>query len=57
MKNLSWVLVALAAVSLAVGTVLAFRHAAFYLAPQGYWRGAMAFLLFSIALRMMEEKR
>jgi hypothetical protein len=50
-------LIALAAVAFAVGTVLAFGHKEFYLVPQGYWRGAMGFLMFAIAIRVMENQK
>ncbi len=56
MKSLCWLLVILAAVAFVVGAVLAFMHTEWLLTPQGYWRGAVGFLLFAIALRVMEEK-
>jgi len=55
MKNLCWVLIFLAAVAFAVGALLAFANTAWLLTPPGYWRGAVGFLLFAIALRMMEK--
>jgi len=57
MKWLCWLLIILGAVAFVVGSVLAFGQLTFLLAPQGYWRGAMGFLAFAIALRLMEEKR
>ena len=58
MKGLSWLLIALAAVAFVVGAALAFNGGrTWLLTPQGYWRGAVGFLLFAIALRMMEDKR
>jgi hypothetical protein len=57
MKNVSWLLFGLAALAFVVGTLLAFTHSTFLLSPQGYWRGAIGFLLFTIALRMMEERK
>ena len=57
MKSLSWLLIVLAAVAFAVGSVLAFTHRIWLLSPVGYWRGAMGFLLFAIAFRVMEDKR
>ena len=39
-----------------VGAVLAFKHSEWLLTPQGYWRGAMGFLLFAIAFRLMEDR-
>ena len=53
MRNVCWLLIALAAVAFVVGTTLAFTGQPFLLPPVGYWRGAIGFLLFAIALRMM----
>lgn len=55
MRTLCWVLIGLAALAFTVGTVLAFQHRIFVLEPVGYWRGAIGFLLFAIALRAMER--
>ncbi len=57
MKNLCWLLIALAALAFAVGAILAFAGKTFILEPPGYWRGAVGFLLFAIALRLMEERK
>jgi hypothetical protein len=59
MKWLCWLLIILGAVAFVVGAVLAFGAGRWtlLLSPQGYWRGAMGFLMFAIALRLMEEKR
>jgi uncharacterized membrane protein len=57
MRNLCWLLIGLAALAFAIGTTIAFTHQAFLLEPVGYWRGAVGFLLFAIALRMMEPTR
>ncbi len=57
MKCACWILVVLAAVAFVVGAVLAFGHRAVLLQPQGYWRGAVGFLLFAIALRLLDERR
>jgi len=57
MRTLCWVLIGLAAAAFAVGTTIAFRHTEFLLPPVGYWRGAVGFLLFAIALRLMERGR
>ena len=58
MKNLCWALIALGAAAFAVGTVLAFTGGQkWLLTPQGYWRGAVGFLAFAIALRAMEDRR
>jgi hypothetical protein len=53
MRNLSWLLIGLAALAFAIGTGTAFMHRAWMLEPVGYWRGAVGFLLFAIAFRMM----
>ncbi len=58
MRSLCWALIVVAAVAFVIGTVLAFRGGQpWLLAPQGYWRGAVGFLLFAIALRVMEDRR
>jgi uncharacterized membrane protein len=55
MRNLCWTLIGLAALAFVVGTACAFLHQSFLLDPVGYWRGAVGFLLFAIALKMMER--
>jgi hypothetical protein len=56
MRTVCWLLIGLAALAFSVGTVIAFTHQAFLLPPVGFWRGAVGFLLFAIALRMMDSK-
>ena len=56
MRNVCWLLIGLAALAFAVGTVSAFTHQVFLLEPVGFWRGAVGFLLFAIALRMMDSR-
>ena len=56
MRTLCWLLIALAALAFTVGTVVAFAHTTFLLEPVGYWRGAVGFLLFAIAFRMMDSR-
>jgi uncharacterized membrane protein len=56
MRNICWLLIGLAALAFSVGTVIAFTHQAFLLEPVGFWRGAVGFLLFAIALRMMDTR-
>jgi hypothetical protein len=56
MRNACWTLIALAALAFIVGAVLSFSGRIFLVAPQAYWRGSIGFLLFAIALRMMERK-
>jgi len=55
MKTYCWALIALAALAFAIGTILAFTGQNFLIAPQGYWRGAIGFLMFAIALRLMDR--
>ena len=57
MKNLCWTLIGLGALAFLVGAYLAFTSSVFLLSAQGYWRGAVGFGLFAIALRLMEEKK
>ena len=56
MRNICWLLIGLAALAFSVGTVVAFTHQVFLLEPVGFWRGAVGFLLFAIALRMMDSR-
>jgi uncharacterized membrane protein len=56
MRTLCWLLIGLAALAFTVGATIAFRHEVFMLEPVGYWRGAVGFLLFAIALRMMDSR-
>jgi len=56
MKQLCWALIGLAALAFVVGTVLSFSGSTFLVPPYTYWRGAVGFLLFAIALRMMDGK-
>jgi hypothetical protein len=55
MRSVCWLLIGLAALAFSVGTVAAFSHQVMLLEPVGYWRGAVGFLLFAIALRMMDR--
>jgi uncharacterized membrane protein len=56
MRNVCWVLIGLAALAFSVGTVHAFMHINYLLEPVGFWRGSVGFLLFAIALRMMDRR-
>lgn len=56
MRHLCWTLIGLATAAFVVGTTTAFAHTVFLLEPVGYWRGSVGFLLFAIALRMMEAQ-
>jgi uncharacterized membrane protein len=56
MRTVCWLLIGLAALAFSVGTAIAFTHSVFLLEPVGYWRGAVGFLLFAIAIRMMETR-
>jgi hypothetical protein len=55
MRSICWLLIGLAALAFATGTAIAFTHRVFLLEPVGFWRGAVGFLLFAIALRMMDR--
>jgi hypothetical protein len=57
MRTVCWVLIGLAALAFTVGTLTAFSHREFLLEPVGFWRGAIGFLLFAIALRMMDSRQ
>jgi hypothetical protein len=56
MRGICWALIGLAVLAFGVGTLAAFTHQIILLEPVGYWRGAVGFLLFAIALRMMDSK-
>ena len=56
MRGLCWLLIGLAALAFCVGTFAAFTHQVILLEPVGFWRGAVGFLLFAIALRMMGSR-
>ena len=56
MRTVCWLLIGLGALAFAVGTTIAFSHTVYLLEPVGYWRGAIGFLLFAIALRLMESR-
>jgi hypothetical protein len=56
MRTACWVLIGLAALAFSIGTAIAFSHTVFLLEPVGYWRGAVGFLLFAIALRAMDSR-
>ena len=56
MRNICWLLIGLAALAFTVGTLTAFAHRTFLLEPVGFWRGAVGFLLFAIALRVMDSR-
>jgi len=56
MRTACWALIGLAALAFSIGTAIAFSHTVFLLEPVGYWRGAVGFLLFAIALRAMDSR-
>jgi len=56
MRGGCWVLIGLAALAFCVGTYAAFTHQVILLEPVGFWRGAVGFLLFAIALRLMGQE-
>ena len=55
MRNVCWLLIGLAALAFCVGTFAAFTHQVILLEPVGFWRGAVGFLLFAIAIRTMSD--
>ena len=57
MRSICWLLIGLAALAFATGTAIAFTHQVFLLEPVGFWRGAVGFLLFAIAIRIMDNKQ
>jgi uncharacterized membrane protein len=57
MKNFCWALIGLGALAFVVGTFTAFTGQSYLLAPQGYWRGAVGFAVFAIAIRLMDDTR
>jgi len=56
MRGVCWLLIGLAALAFCVGTFAAFTHQVILLEPVGFWRGAVGFLLFAVALRMMDSR-
>jgi len=56
MRIACWVLIGVAALAFCVGTFAAFTHQVILLEPVGFWRGAVGFLLFAIALRSMDSR-
>jgi hypothetical protein len=56
MRTLCWLFIGLAALAFTTGAITAFRHQVFLLEPVGFWRGAVGFLLFAIAFRMMDSR-
>ena len=56
MRSVCWLLIGLAALAFCVGTFAAFTHQVMLLEPVGFWRGAVGFLLFAIALRVMDAQ-
>jgi hypothetical protein len=55
MRSVCWILIGLAALAFCVGTYAAFSHQVILLEPVGFWRGAVGFLLFAIALQIMDS--
>ena len=56
MRGICWLLIGLAALAFCCGTFAAFTHRVILLEAVGFWRGAVGFLLFAIALRMMDSR-
>jgi len=57
MRGVCWLLIGLAALAFGVGTFAAFTHQVILLEPVGFSRGAIGFLLFAIALRLMDSRQ
>ena len=55
MRSVCWLLIGLAALAFCVGTFAAFTHQVILLEPVGFCRGAVGFLLFTIAIRLMDD--
>lgn len=53
MKILLWVLFFLGVLAIIIGTILAFTGTTWKLAPEGYWRGAMAFWVLTLTLHFL----
>lgn len=53
MRILIWILFFLGVLAILVGTILAFTGNTLILAPQGYWRGAMAFWMLALTLHFL----
>ena len=53
MKNLLWILFLLGVLAFVIGTILAFSGKTWILAPQGYWRGAVAFWMLTLTLHFL----
>lgn len=56
MGNFCWPLIGLAALAFCVGLATAFTHQTSLLESVGFWRGAVGFLLFTIAIRVLEGR-
>lgn len=58
MRNVILALIALAALAFLVGAVAAFSHAEILgKPPVTFWRGAVGFLLFAIALELLPQSK
>ena len=53
MKMFLQILLTLGLLAFVVGIIAAIAGRTFFLSPQGYWRGAMAFWMLLIATRMV----
>jgi hypothetical protein len=56
MKILTWILFWLGILCLGIGSILVILKANFFLSPEGYWRGAIAFWLLSINLYLLTSR-
>ncbi|MEW6368454.1 MAG: hypothetical protein AB1714_27820 [Acidobacteriota bacterium] len=57
MKKVLWLLTILGIVALLAGAVERFVGTFCMFSPQGYWRGAVAFWLLAITLKMLYEEK
>jgi len=58
MKNVLWGLAALGIVMFILGVVMRFVHTDWLFSAQGYWRGAMAFWMLTVTLKLLcDEKK
>lgn len=53
MRTLLWILFFLGVLAIVIGTILAFTGKIWILAPEGYWRGAVAFWMLTLTLHFL----
>ena len=57
MRSLIWMLIVLGIISFVIGGLTSILQIVVKIPPEGYWRGATAFWILAIALRLMEDKK